>query len=279
MTDSNEPRIALSPSDPLPADAPELKLKDKEHVEVYSLGEARAVIIVKETDRDLSFRPHWLSAQDDDLAMQLLAVMRQRRSTSGKKTLLRLEATQKALMSALSAQPVISEIMEKPVDTSVSVPPDVKYRPLDADEVKSYLEELVEDFANVLRENMPDLSHERAREMAAENVKSAAPDGTNTPGHTLLVIQEATAEEDTVGYLWVYLDEATKKSFCYKIEVVPQKRRKGYGRKTLLVWEHSAAKDGAQSLGLNVFGKNTAARNMYHGAAFQVKQAVYGIEE
>jgi ribosomal protein S18 acetylase RimI-like enzyme len=279
MTDSNARRITLLPSEPLPPDAPEPKLKDKEHVEVYSLGDARAVIIVREADGETSIRPHWLSAQDGELAVQLLTTMRQRQSTSGKKILLRLEADQKALMGALGGQPPISEIMEKAVDSFVSIPPDVKYRPLSAEEAKSYLEEVKEDYTKTLCENMPDLSHDRASEMAAETFTRALPEGPSTPGHSFLVIQEAAAEEETVGYIWICLDEATKKSFCYKIEVVPQKRRQGYGRKTLLVWEHAAAEAGAQLLGLNVFGKNTAARNLYHGAAFAVKQAVYAIEE
>jgi GNAT superfamily N-acetyltransferase len=52
-------------------------------------------------------------------------------------------------------------------------------------------------------------------------------------------------------------------SFVYDIEMDETQRGKGYGRATMLAGEVAARELGATTMGLNVFGFNTAAINLY----------------
>ena len=47
-------------------------------------------------------------------------------------------------------------------------------------------------------------------------------------------------------------------------------RGKGYGRALLRAAERETARHGVRTIGLNVFGPNTVARNLYESAGYEV---------
>jgi ribosomal protein S18 acetylase RimI-like enzyme len=59
-------------------------------------------------------------------------------------------------------------------------------------------------------------------------------------------------------------------AWIYDIEMSPEHRGRGFGRALLAAAEQEAARRGANSIGLNVFGTNMTARALYESADYGV---------
>jgi ribosomal protein S18 acetylase RimI-like enzyme len=79
-------------------------------------------------------------------------------------------------------------------------------------------------------------------------------------------------DETVIGVLWIAdkLDPVAKDWYIYDIVVDEEFRGKGYGRLTMLAAEEYVTRHGGQRLGLNVFGPNTVARNLYESMDYKV---------
>jgi ribosomal protein S18 acetylase RimI-like enzyme len=55
----------------------------------------------------------------------------------------------------------------------------------------------------------------------------------------------------------------------YDVEVRPEHRRAGHGRAIMLAAEDVARAEGAESIALNVFGHNHAARALYEDLGYE----------
>ena len=114
-------------------------------------------------------------------------------------------------------------------------------------------------------------TEDEAESRSAEQTDSLLPLGIETPG-TLLLIAE-TPEGVSIGHVWVALQRqpgSGSGAWIYDIEVEPQHRGKGFGRALLLAAEEETARHGISKIGLNVFGSNTTARNLYESAGYQI---------
>ena len=101
-------------------------------------------------------------------------------------------------------------------------------------------------------------------------LRAQLPDGPQTAGQLLF-----TAEDDAgpIGILWLSLTHprgAPDTAWIYDIEVLPERRGQGFGRALLAAAEHEIAARGIGSLGLNVFGDNETAQNLYRSAGYAV---------
>jgi ribosomal protein S18 acetylase RimI-like enzyme len=111
-------------------------------------------------------------------------------------------------------------------------------------------------------------SPEQAERRAAEETDELLPDGVDTAGMVLLV---GEAAGEVVGLVWVGPAPGERAGWwIYDIEVVPAQRGRGYGRALLDAAEREARRRGGDSIGLNVFGGNDAARGLYESAGYQV---------
>jgi len=89
------------------------------------------------------------------------------------------------------------------------------------------------------------------------------PQGPATPGHRMWSIVRA-GDHQPVGLLWIQVqDKPTPRAFIYNIEIDPEFRRRGYARQAMTRLEEEARRLGLGSIGLHVFGHNTAARPLY----------------
>ncbi len=112
---------------------------------------------------------------------------------------------------------------------------------------------------------------EAAESRAAEQTGQLLPQGVDTPGVLMLVAE--TPEGMGVGHLWLALEREAGNgggAWIYDIEIVPEQRGRGYGRALLGAAEERAARHGADSIGLNVFGTNLVARDLYQSAGYSV---------
>jgi ribosomal protein S18 acetylase RimI-like enzyme len=93
------------------------------------------------------------------------------------------------------------------------------------------------------------------------------PDGLETPGHWIFVVE---ADGLAVGVLWFaerVMDGRTS-AFLYDIHIDPDQQRRGHGRAAMLAFEQEASRRGLTHLSLNVFGGNERARGLYRSLGF-----------
>lgn len=280
-----DPLVTRLPSDPLPEGAPKPKLKNTEHIEVFAVGDERFVLVAAHRQRETLITQPWLSTPDDDsLAQQLVKTIRRLYLRPGRPVAIQVDASQTALDRTLlqgQGAVVSSQVMTKPVDRDNAVPAapagNVRPRDMTEDEVASFLAAAEDEFARALQENSADPSDgDGARAKSRGAFEAVVPQGGRTPGHSFLAVEDGAG--GPAASLWVALDGEARQSYCYKIEVEAGKRRLGFGRMTVAIWERHAVEQGAVSMGLNVFGNNLAAQRLYAGAGFAVATTLFRIE-
>lgn len=114
---------------------------------------------------------------------------------------------------------------------------------------------------------------ENAIELSKYAAEQLLPQGRDTPRVLLLCAENSDGEY--VGYVWVGLERsggASPGAWIYDIEVNETHRGKGYGRAILQAAEKETLKNGVTKIGLNVFGPNQVARNLYESAGYDITQ-------
>jgi GNAT superfamily N-acetyltransferase len=123
------------------------------------------------------------------------------------------------------------------------------------------------DYAATIAESgsMPE---PEAREKAAADFAELLPEGLDTPDHLFWVAYDGDEE---VGMLWLNVRERSdgRHAFGYDFSVREDRRRRGYGRAIMLAAELKCRELGVVSVGLNVFGHNLAARDLYEKMGFE----------
>jgi ribosomal protein S18 acetylase RimI-like enzyme len=147
---------------------------------------------------------------------------------------------------------------------------DITTRSMTSTEFNSVRERLVREYAAekvAAGEWMP----ETAERQASEETDRLLPQGVNSPG--VLMLMAETPEGESVGYIWLALERhpgAGGGAWIYNIEIWPEHRARGYGRSLLTAAEIETADHGVETIGLNVFGGNSIARNLYESAGYEV---------
>lgn len=140
-------------------------------------------------------------------------------------------------------------------------------RPMTTTEYETYRARLIPEYA-AEHVQAGDWSAGQAEALAAESVSNLLPEGPGTRGMLLLVAEMPRGQP--VGLVWVALDRPRQgEAWIYDIEISAEHQGKGYGRALLQAAEQEAARHGATAIGLNVFGTNTAARNLYESSGYQ----------
>jgi ribosomal protein S18 acetylase RimI-like enzyme len=147
---------------------------------------------------------------------------------------------------------------------------EITTRPMTSTEFDSLRDRLVREYA---AEHVATgtWTPEMAAARAAEETDRLLPQGVNTPGVRILMAE--SPDGDAVGFLWLALERrpgAAGGAWIYDIEILPEYRGRGFGRALLAAAEAEAAAHGVNSVGLNVFGSNLIARNLYESAGYSV---------
>lgn len=120
-------------------------------------------------------------------------------------------------------------------------------------------------------------SIEVAAQKARASIDTSFPGGVVAPGHLVYDVVAIDDEDDgngsgdvVVGYLWISRkDDEEDAWWVSDIKIDEQYRGEGYGRAAMLLAETAAAEHGGVTLGLNVFGYNTAARALYGSLGYE----------
>jgi ribosomal protein S18 acetylase RimI-like enzyme len=111
-------------------------------------------------------------------------------------------------------------------------------------------------------------SREVATEKALRSRAENFPDGKPLDTHRVF---DVVADDVTVGCLWLGpLPACSTDWWVFDIEIDDAHRRKGYARRALELGESVVRDLGATTLGLNVFGYNTGAKELYDSLGFEV---------
>jgi ribosomal protein S18 acetylase RimI-like enzyme len=148
----------------------------------------------------------------------------------------------------------------------------LRLRPMTAAEFKIYRARLIPAYA---AENVQagDWDPDQAETLAARETDDLLPAGPQTPGMLVLAAENGNGEQ--VGQVWIALSRPGPGSaWIYDIEISPGHRGRGYGRALLQAAEERARQHGASAIGLNVFGANTVARNLYESSGYQATSLV-----
>ncbi len=146
----------------------------------------------------------------------------------------------------------------------------IDFQPMTEDEFAAYKAWGVEDYALDISHNYR-ISMDEARTNAFKDFNDTLSQGTSTPNHYLYNIVASTGvSESRIGYLWIEVDSQKKRCFIYDIVVHAEFRHQGWGRKTLELLETRMKQQGIQRIGLHVFAKNSAARELYSKLGYEL---------
>lgn len=110
---------------------------------------------------------------------------------------------------------------------------------------------------------------EDARRQASQSIDAAFADRTPTLDNAVFDIVDDHGA--IIGYLWVGRDHSEDPSLWWVWDIVvdASSRGQGIGRKAMQLAEEYARSQGATTLGLSVFGFNTAARRLYESLGYE----------
>lgn len=107
-----------------------------------------------------------------------------------------------------------------------------------------------------------------AEKIAAESMGRYFPNGRTAEGHAVFAV---VVDDVSRGMLWVgpHPDGTVGAAWIWDIEIYEEFRGAGHGRAAMSAAEDWARSAGYTTLALNVFGFNTAARNLYESLGFE----------
>lgn len=113
---------------------------------------------------------------------------------------------------------------------------------------------------------------EEGLEKAREAYDQLLPKGLATPENHLWVARDEETGE-RVGTLWIGMRSlgTNSQAYIYFVGVDEAHQGKGYGRALMNAATEAGRRLGATSMGLNVFGDNTRAQNLYRSLGYQVQ--------
>lgn len=114
-------------------------------------------------------------------------------------------------------------------------------------------------------------TEDEAEARSAKQTDSLLPQGIDTPGMLLLIAENL--DGIAIGHVWVALQPRPGSgtgAWIYSIQIESEQRGNGYGRALLFAAEQEIVRRGIGVIGLNVFGSNKVARNLYESAGYQV---------
>ena len=179
-----------------------------------------------------------------------------------------------AVMTALArGSRVLGEYRSRPVDAGAELPHGFGWRAMAAEEFGSWQECQVQAYAD---ENLASSGGDAtlALERSRADFARSLPDGLDTADTSIVVL---LADGEPVGHLWLRHHRPGAETFGFDLEVLPARRREGWGRAAIALASRLAAEAGDRRLGLHVFGENDGARALYASMGFEVQSTKHDL--
>jgi ribosomal protein S18 acetylase RimI-like enzyme len=146
--------------------------------------------------------------------------------------------------------------------------PSGELRPMPPDRFAAWSAESAREFGGQLA-RAASLPPELTRVRAAAQFAEMMPDGVDTAGMSLMLVYDSDGAE--VGILWTGPHpQRPDTGYVYDIEIVEHRRGEGLGRAAMLAAERQMYAAGLRAVGLNVFGFNRRAQDLYASLGYGV---------
>jgi ribosomal protein S18 acetylase RimI-like enzyme len=147
---------------------------------------------------------------------------------------------------------------------------EVTFEPFDSRALSTWLEE---SRAGYINERMASGdSPQEAEANAARAFDQLVPGGSPAPGQ---LIGRLLVGDHAVGHLWVGpAGNDPARWWVWEVAIFSEMRGRGLGRQAMLVAERLARSRGATAIGLNVFGHNRIARDLYTSLGYEESAVV-----
>ena len=137
-----------------------------------------------------------------------------------------------------------------------------------ADEFDTWASDAIETYATDLSVATA-TSRDLALAQAKEQFPHLLPNGVDTADTWVMVIEDTTGNR--VGTIWIGPHPTNESSaFVWDIKIDEPRQGQGLGRAAMLAAEELAANNGRSEIGLNVFGFNERAQDLYTSLGYRV---------
>ncbi|GHJ45168.1 hypothetical protein Cs7R123_25100 [Catellatospora sp. TT07R-123] len=171
-----------------------------------------------------------------------------------------------AVDALLGPYPLRAQQMVKDLSEPAVLADGLTGRPMSAAEYGPWLDGEIVGYAQDIADS-GSATLDAARERSAREFAELLPEGLGTAGHSLWTLCDG---DRAVAHIWLRHGHMPGMGFVFGVNVYDAERGKGYGRAVMLLGEQATAAAGDVQLGLNVFGSNTVARNLYDKLGYRV---------
>lgn len=144
---------------------------------------------------------------------------------------------------------------------------DTRLRTMPATSLPAWLETTMAEYvASRMRSGE---SRERAEANKQSSLDQWFPGGEPLAGHHVWDVLDG--DGTVVGFLWIGpFAVGSPDWWVFNVEIHAEHRRRGHARRALELGQQVARDEGATSIGLNVFGYNTGAQELYEQLGYGV---------
>jgi len=141
--------------------------------------------------------------------------------------------------------------------------------PMTTIEFEQYMLTSIPDYAND-KVKSGEWSETEAIERSSQEFNKALPDGVNTTDNFLFTLIDEL-QNQSVGILWYAIASraGNKAAYIYDISINSDHQRKGHATRAIQALEEKLKDSGITGIGLNVFGFNKKAYELYVKQGFQ----------
>jgi ribosomal protein S18 acetylase RimI-like enzyme len=149
-------------------------------------------------------------------------------------------------------------------------PPEVEFERMTGDVLAAWLEHSRADYVAERMASGDSAAEAEANAAAAH--ERLAPGGIPAPGQ---LIGRVRGPDGVVGHLWLGPAASDRaRWWVWDVAIEPEFRGRGLGRAAMELADLLARTHGATTIGLNVFGHNVVARNLYASLGYEEASVV-----
>ena len=148
----------------------------------------------------------------------------------------------------------------------------IHLEPMNETQFQSYLSTAVQDYAEA-HIKAGDCRPEEALTLAQKDYQELLPDGLLSKNQFLFSVRDdALDKNENIGMIWFAVKDrrAGRSAFIYDFNIREDLRGKGHGKKVMERIEKLIQEMDIDTVSLNVFGYNHAARKLYEKMGYQI---------
>ena len=137
----------------------------------------------------------------------------------------------------------------------------IDLQPMSESEFRAFRAHSVSEYAKEMLRSRA-VSEADADQQSEATFQRLLPHGRDTADQLIMTVK---SEKRVVGHIWIAMksDHGRHEAFGYDMELIASERGKGLGRELMNAAHALLYKSGVSRIGLNVFGHNEIARNLY----------------